>query len=557
MKRRPDEQPQPSPIRAIDPKLGILVGLALLVATAAVYWQVGSHEFISVDDNVYITANELLQRGFDPDGVGWVFGTGYAFNWHPLTWLSHLIDYELYGLEPAGHHYTNLAFHLANTILLLLVLSRMTRAFWASLFVAGVFALHPLHVESVAWAAERKDVLSTFFWMLTLWGYARYVEAPCAGRYVLALSLFALGLMAKPMLVSLPIVLLLLDYWPLARIRLGSSEHHESGENKKKRRKRKKKRRQETLESQTTLIQLLREKIPFVVLALISSVLTFLAQKSGGTVVSIDLIPLGMRIENAFVSYVNYVVMALWPTGLAILYPHPGPTLSGWYALASAILLIAVTVAVLAGARRRPYLALGWLWYLITLVPVIGVVQVGEQALADRYMYVPLIGLSIMLAWGAPELLARLPARRVILTGSAVAVLAASAVMSWRQVGYWKDDLALHGHMLEVTRENAFAHYHLAYALHQRERYDEAAHHYRETIRIYPEVDDVHFGLARVLIAQQMTADAAKVLFERGVVLRDRGQIQESLIFFSLAVRTEPGFHEAQRALEAAQQRHF
>lgn len=298
-----------------------------------------------------------------------------------------MLDCRFYGMSPGGHHLTNLLFHIANTLLLFFVLRRMTGALWQSAFVAALFALHPLHVESVAWVAERKDVLSTLFWMLTIWGYVRYVERPGIPRYLPALLFFSLGLMSKPMLITLPFVLLLLDYWPLGRFQFrGSGGNHAN--------------------QRLFSLRLVWEKTPFFVLAAASSIVTYLVQKSGGAMGGMDLLPLNTRIANVLVSYVGYITKMIWPFRLAVFYPHPVP-LPVWQVGGASLLLVAISFLVIKGIRHRPYLAVGWLWYIGTLVPVIGLVQVGEQAMADRYTYVTLIGIFMIIAWGVPDFLAR------------------------------------------------------------------------------------------------------------------------------------------------------
>ncbi len=364
-----------------------LIVTALILSTLISYRHITRNGFV-FDDTLYLVENPHVQQGIGPAAVKWAFTTFYGANWQPLTWLSEMLDYRLYGSNPLGHHATNLVFHIANIVLLLIVLRRMTGSVWKSAFVAAIFALHPLHVESVAWAAERKDVLSTFFMLVAIWGYWRYTERPSLRRYLLVAFAFALGLMAKPMLVTLPILLLLLDYWPLRRLQSPGRP---------------------LKASPTALIM---EKVPLVALSFASCVITYLAQRSGGAVIQLEKFPIGLRVANAVVAYSAYVWKAIWPTGLAAYYPYPKagvPVLSLVIALA---VMAGVTVLVIRQVRSRPYLAVGWLWYVITLIPVIGLVQVGEQSMADRYMYIPLIGLSIMIAWGIPDLLMRRAASR-------------------------------------------------------------------------------------------------------------------------------------------------
>lgn len=439
-------------------RLHVVLALGLAALTFAAYFSVLSNGFVSYDDGKYVTENPHLRAGLSTDTVVWAFTTFRASNWHPLTWLSHAFDVQLYGMNPLGHHLTSLLLHIANVVLLYWLLFRMTTSPWKSAFVAALFAVHPLHVESVAWVAERKDVLSTFFWMLTMLAYVRYAESPSAGCYLPVIILFAIGLLAKPMLVTLPLVLLLLDYWPLRR---------------------------------GPILGRLTEKIPLLVLAAGSCVVTFVAQRSGGSVADLGRFTLAERIGNALVSYVTYIGKAFWPSKLACFYPHPGSGLPAWQPILAAVGLIGFTGIVIKLSVRRPYLLTGWLWYLVALVPVIGFVQVGFQAMADRYTYIPLIGIFVMIAWGIPESMGaceyegvsarkRPPARsrplrhsqtrtpthsHTLLAATAALVL---AVLAWRtsvEVRYWHDEVTLFERALAVTHGNYVAHNNLGRAL--------------------------------------------------------------------------------------------
>ncbi len=399
----------------------LIISLFLIIASFMAFWQVTRCDFINYDDDKYLTDNSHVQDGLTVEGITWAFTTGYAANWHPLTWISHMVDVQLFGLQPGWHHLTNLLFHLASTLLLFLVLHRMTKALWQSAFVAALFALHPLHVQSVAWVAERKDVLSTFFWMLTMGTYASYVAKPGLKRYLTLLLCFALGLMAKPMLVTLPFVLLLLDYWPLQR--LEQKRPPQEGLSKDKSTTSPVRIPVQPVGHWPLIRPLLIEKIPLFALAALSSIVTYLVQHHGGAVQSLETFPPGVRMANAFVSYITYMVKMLWPTNLAVFYPYP-TSWPLWQVLGSAALLITITVLVIRGAKKRPYAAVGWFWYVGTLVPVIGVVQVGRQALADRYTYIPLVGLFIIVAWAVPELLKKWPYRKeTLITLSALCLL--------------------------------------------------------------------------------------------------------------------------------------
>jgi len=470
----------------------VLVCLFLILTTLAVYWQVRNHEFVIYDDDVYVTENAHVQAGLTREGLRWAFTTTWANNWHPLTWLSHMLDCQLYGLDPSGHHLTNVFLHLANTLLLFLVLKRMTGATGKSTVVAALFALHPLHLQSVAWVAERKDVLSTLFLLLTLWAYFRYVEGPGLNRYLLTLLLFAVGLMAKPMLVTLPFVLLLLDYWPLERHRIGLADNIRATTPAPSHGK----------EPRSFFLRLLAEKVPFFVLAVGSSIVTFLAQQGGGAVKTVEVFPIKIRIANALLSYVNYIGKMIWPHRLAILYPHPGSSLSMWQAAGAGLLLVSISFATIRAARRHPYLVMGWFWYLGTLLPVIGLVQIGSQAMADRYTYVPLIGLFIVVAWGIFELLERTRHGQILFILSSAVMLSLLMTVSWAQARHWRTSVTLLEHTLAVTTNNYIAHAALATVLKQDGNLDEAIDHYTKAVDIKPDFAVGHYKLGHALAEQ-------------------------------------------------------
>ena len=349
----------------------IAIYLFLTAASLLAYWQVIQCDFINFDDPAYVTENIHIRHGITMAAIRWAFTTGYAANWHPLTWMSHMLDVQLFGLNPRWHHLTNLLFHIGNTLLLFFVFHRMTKAPWQSAFVAALFALHPFHVESVAWVAERKDVLSAFFWMLTMAAYIYYVERPSLLRYSAVLVFFIFGLMAKPMLVTLPFVLLLLDYWPLRRLQGAGSG--------------------QGIPQSFAFRPLLLEKLPLFALAALSCIVTYIVHREGGAVRSFEAFSPGVRIANAVVCYVIYAGKAIWPNDLAVFYPHPGAW-PLWQVMGAVLLFGVITLTVIRTAKRFPYLTFGWLWFAVTLVPVIGIVQVGRQAMADRYTYIPLIG---------------------------------------------------------------------------------------------------------------------------------------------------------------------
>ncbi len=522
----------------------LLISLSLIVVTLAAFEQLRNHTFLNFDDNVYITQNRNVQSGLTLEGVIWAFTTTDAANWHPLTWLSHMLDCQLYGLNPSGHHLTNLVFHIASTLLLFLVLERMTGALWRSSFVAALFALHPLHVESVAWVAERKDVLSTFFWMLTMWTYVHYVERPGFNRYLLVLLFFILGLLSKPMLVTLPFVLLLLDYWPLGRFQFGqSSGDHKSNTS----------RSMNSGHQKSIPLRSVREKAPFFVLSAVSSILTIFAQQIGGAVKSLEYYPLESRIANALVSYVSYIVKMIWPNQLAVLYPYQ-EMLPIWKVVGSGLLLVCASLLVMRAARKLPFLIVGWFWYLGTLIPVIGLVQVGSQAMADRYTYVPLIGLFIMIVWSVPDIWVGWRYRRVVLSISAGLLLSLLVIITRLQVNHWQNSIMLYEHSLAVTSNNFIIHNNLGLALVEQRKIQEAIAHFTEALRIQPDDAEAHYSLGLALAGQRKIQEAIAHFAEAlrikpdyaeahnglGVTLVWQGKIQEAIAHFAEALRIQP-----------------
>jgi Tfp pilus assembly protein PilF len=527
-----------------------LMCLLLSLLTLAVYWQVAYFEFVNFDDPLHVTENNRVQAGLSGKGIVYAFTSATASNWQPLTSLSHMLDCELYGLNPGGHHLTNLLLHLANTLLLFLVLGRMTGALWRSFFVAALFALHPLHVESVAWVAERKDVLSTLFWMLTLWAYSRYVEHPALNRYLLTLMFFALGLMAKPMLVTLPFVLLLLDYWPLARFHFHQPAKGNSSQVSQS---------LSVSGQKSSALHLVVEKTPFFILTVISSVVTIVVQQNSGAVKSVEQYALTDRLANALISYVHYLDKMVWPQNLAVFYPHPGSNWSVWQVAGATLLLVCVTVWVMRQARSYPYLLLGWFWYLGTLVPVIGLVQVGEQAMADRYTYLPLIGLFIMIAWGVPEGLARYRFARILLVSAAVGLLAPLMLASWLQVQHWRNSIVLYEHTLAVTENNYLAHNNLGAVLEEKGDLEEASKHYSVAVGIKPDYAVALNNLGEIKAHQGMAEEAMSYYYQAlkskpdypkpynnlGVELAKQGKLQEAAVQFSRALEIEPSYADA------------
>ncbi|QTA92395.1 tetratricopeptide repeat protein [Desulfonema magnum] len=524
-----------------------LICLFFVLGILTVYWQVRHHEFVAFDDEVYLTQNSKVRAGLTPENLVWAFTTGYASNWHPLTWLSHMSDVQLYGMDPGRHHLTNVLFHMANTLLLFFVLRRMTNNLWPGAIAAALFALHPLHAESVAQVAERKDVLSTLFWMLTLWAYVRYAERPVLGRYLLVLVCFMLGLMAKPMVITLPCVLILLDYWPLNRF---SSDT--SGKN--------------------NLKNCLAEKIPFFILSGVSGAVTFLVQQNGGAVRSLETYPLHIRIGNALVAYVKYIGKMIWPSDLSFFYPHEG-ILPLWQILGAGILLLLVFLFVIRNIKQHPYLAAGWLWYMGTLVPVIGLVQVGSQSMADRYTYIPLIGIFIMIAYGIPDLLTLWPGKERLQTVSykaglavvSTVLLSALMAMTYTQVRYWRNSITLLEHAIDVTKNNLPAHTNLGVLLLEQGKLKQGFRHLSEALRIRP--DAVRHRNMGIALEKLGKSDQAKDHYTRalrlnpnyvnahinmGLLLESQGNLTQAIRHHAEALRLDPGSAKAHHAMGVA-----
>lgn len=532
-----------NPLRT--PPYLVVVGLAILIFS--VYWQVGGYSFIAFDDDVYVYENPHVRKGLTLEGIWWSFTTFHGSNWHPVTWISHMTDVELFGIDAGWHHWMNVLFHLLDTLLLYVVLWRMTGRLWHSAFVAALFGVHPLHVESVAWIAERKDLLSTLFWILTMGVYLRYVRRPSLGRYLPLAIFFALGLMCKPMGVTLPFVLLLMDWWPLRRMTpLDASDfrpwHY----------------------SLSAWSRFAWEKVPLLGLSAISCLITFLAQSRGGAVRSLDYMPFGLRISNAFMSYVTYLGKMVWPSSLAMFYPHPASiaaqaSIPMWKIVGAALLLCGFSFLVMRHAQRRPYLPVGWLWYIGTLVPVIGLVQVGNQAMADRYTYVPLIGVFIAIAWGIPDLFSRIRFRNLALGVLGGAVVAALSVAAWNQVGYWRNNVTLFSRMLAVTQDNWLAWNNLGLTYVSLGQPQKAIDHFREALRIKPGYADALYNLGMTYdkLGQSQQAivyyrealrvkpDYAKAWNNLGTVYHELGQLEQALTYYQKALQTKPDYADA------------
>jgi tetratricopeptide (TPR) repeat protein len=512
-------------VRARPAPSVIWIYAALFLGTLAVYARVARFDFVNFDDPDYVTANPHVRAGITAAGARWAFTSVEAANWFPLTRLSHMLDVQLFGLRSGWHHGSSVLIHALAALLLFAFLDRATGARWRSAVVAGLFAVHPLHVESVAWIAERKDVLSAFFWFLTLWAYVRYAERPDARRYGLVLASFCLGLMAKPMLVTLPLVLLLLDRWPLGRR------------------------------------PALREKLPLFALAAASAIATYLVQSGSGAV---QPFPLGLRLENSLVSYAIYIGKLFWPSRLAVFYPYPA-SVPVWQAAAAGVAILGISVAVLRGYRAYPYLAVGWFWFLGTLVPVIGLVQVGAQARADRYMYIPMTGLAIALAWGAAELIRNRKALAVL----GAAACAVSVPLTWAQTAYWANSRTLFQHAIEVTQGNSLAHHNLGLALSELPgRLPDAIAQYREALRIQPNAARAHTDLGNALA--KLPGGLPEAMAEYQAALRTEpdsaiphndfgnalaatpGGLPQAIVEYQTALRLQPEYAEAHNNLGSA-----
>ena len=463
--------------------------VALVLLVLGVYWAVFNAEFLNFDDNEYVTENAIVCEGLTWHGAQWAFMTGHFASWLPLTWLSHMTDVQCFGLNAGAHHGVNLTLHTLNVLLLLGLLYRLTDRFWPSWVVAAWFGLHPLHVESVAWVAERKDVLSTFFALLAVWAYMRYARCRSWPAYVAAVVLFAFGLMSKPMIVTLPCLLLLLDYWPLSRLRDTDGRM-----------------------TWRALPRCLIEKLPFFVLTAAVSTITYIVQAGSGAMAPMDRYSAPVRLANATAAYATYLLKTAWPTKLAILYPHPDNTLH-WHALALCLVLLgAITALALWQHRRRPFLIVGWLWYLGMLVPVIGLVQVGEQAFADRYTYLPLVGVFIMVVWGVDSI-AGARARRAAFAVAVAATLFWAAITQV-QVRYWHDSISLFEHALAVTEDNYVAHTSLGSALLRKGDLERALPHFDAAYTLNPHYPEVLNNLGYVFLSQGNYAQALQFLQE-------------------------------------------
>ena len=514
-----------------------LICVILAGATSGVYQRVLYSDFVNFDDPIYVTENKHVNTGFSRENVRWAFTAGKVSYWHPLTWFSHMLDCELYGLRPGPHHLTNLIIHIANSLLVFLVFRGMTGAVWRSAFVAAVFALHPVNVDSVAWVAERKNVLSTLFWFLTLWGYASYVRRGGAERYLVTLLLFVLGLLAKPMLVTLPFVMLVLDYWPFGRLGFGG----ESGKVK-------------AGERTAQIFGLVWEKVPFFVLSGVSVYLSSLSVRQLGITISTELVPMKLRIGQGLVSYVSYIGMLILPRRLAVFYPYPDGV-AVWRSGGAFLLLACVTFLLVWVLRRRRYFGFGWLWYLGTLLPVIGLVQAGLwPAVADRWLYVPGIGVFIVVSWGIGEYAGRIRLRQIAAGAAAGACICALMVCTWIQLGYWRSGFTLFTHTLEVTKDNYIAHLNLGNEYLRDKDYNEAIAHYTRGIELCRDYVEAHYNLGIALGLERRYEEAieayrrvlrlkerhGRTFFYLATALAKTGRVDEAISYYEKQLEIEP-----------------
>jgi len=537
----------------------LLICILLAVTVLSVYWQVVGFDFINFDDLIYVKNNNMVREGITLKGIIWAFtSVGYASNWHPLTWISHMLDVQLFGMNPGMHHFTNVIIHTFNTLLLFFVFERMTGAVWRSAVIAMLFALHPLHVESVAWIAERKDVLGTFFWLITMICYYWYVRHCDIKRYLIVIICYILGLLSKPMLVTLPFVLLLLDYWPLNRLEpIVRDEGSNSKQNE---------RMVGPVIKWPMIKPLITEKIPLITLAVIASCMTIFAQHNDQAIYSLQELNLSLRILNAISSYTAYLEKMVFPFNLAVFYPYP--TIFHLYmVIPYSVLLLMITTLVLFFVRSLPYLAIGWFWYLGTLIPVIGIVQVGDQSMADRYTYIPLIGIFLIGVWGLGDLISKWRYGEFALRILPTALLLLLMWVTWIQVGQWKNSEILYRHALHVTRNNFLAHYNLGVTLFDKGDVDGAIKQYKDTLKINPHISGAHNNLGIIMFrignytqaiyhfsaALKINPYQAEVYNNLGGVYYCKGNIKKAIECFRNATQDMPDYTIAAQKLNIAQ----
>jgi len=508
----------------------LIVYVVLVLVTLAVYWQVNHFDFVNIDDDRYVTGHTQVMAGFTPDTVRWALVTMDVDGmWHPLVWLSFLLDHQLFGLHAGGYHLTNLIFHILSALLLFRLLQRMTKDIWPSAFVAALFALHPLHVESVAWIAERKDVLSAFFWMLTLCLYVYYTEKPALGRYLPVIFSFFLALLSKPMVVTLPLILILLDYWPLGRF---------------------------ASKKGGLILWQLKEKSLFLVLSAVFSIITVYGQHGASYIKNI---PLSMRLANIPVSLAAYLEKTFLPHAMTVFYPFPAQ-IPAWQVIGASALILLITVAAVVTAKRLPYLFTGWFWFAVTIAPVSGIIQSGEQAMADRYHYLPSIGIAVVMAWGISSLVKSGEVKRKILFPAGIIFLAVMAVLSWRQCGYWKNSYELWNHALSVTQDNYLAHDSMGQVMAAQGEFKKAVGHFDAAVTIVPDYGNAYYnrGIASIALGRYQPAiddftraigldkyNAANAYDNRGTVFYALGRFREAIEDYNRAISLKPDDTEA------------
>jgi protein O-mannosyl-transferase len=523
----------------------IIISFLLVAFVLILYWQVSGFEFVGYDDSQYIS---LSSKKLSADSIAWSFRSIDAANWHPLTWLSLMLDYNLYGSNAGGYHVTNLLLHILNTLLLFFLLNKMTGTVYRSAFVAALFALHPLHVESVAWVSERKDVLSALFWLLTMYAYFLYTQKPHVTKYLSVIILFALGLMAKPMLVTLPFVLLLMDYWPLERMRLGQITNDDNSNTEKR-----------------PLPSLILEKVPLFVLTFFSCIITYIAQNKYNAVVSFEHISFPSRILNVFDSYAGYLGKTFWFQNLGVFYPYP-KSFNFTAVTGSILLVLLITALVIMRIKKTPYLAIGWFWFLGTLVPVIGIIQVGSQAMADRYTYIPLIGVFIFLSWGMVHLLSKIKYGKYINLFIAVIFLTAAITVTYHQVRIWKNNFTLFGHAIEFDKEKYIAYHILGYNAAKYGDNERALYYYYQTLKINPKYDPAYLNAGNVLQKMGRLDDAmncyrkvlqinnrsAEAQYNLGIIFILKNKPEEAIIHLTESLKIKPDDADAHNNLGVA-----
>lgn len=515
-----------------------LICLTITALTLLIYTQVSDHAFLLFDDNIYITGNTHIKDGLSLSNLAWAFSSFHESNWIPLTWISHMVDVQLFGMEARGHHLANVALHLVNSLLLFFLFRRMTATLWRPALLALLFAVHPLHVESVAWAAERKDLLCGFFFLLTLFFYTSYVQQRQALKYLLSLLAFILGLLSKPMIVTLPFVLLLLDLWPLGRFNPPEAKK---------------------------LRLAIIDKIPFLLGSAAISVITILAQKSGGSVVSLAQHPAEERLFNAAISYLSYLGKFFLPVNLSVFYPYP-ESLPLWQAATATLLLIVISALAWNRCKTQPYLMMGWLWFLVTLIPVIGIIQVGEQAMADRYAYLPIVGILVAVVWGGETLWSRYQLPGIIAKAATLLVVALLTLLAGRQTSVWQDQATLFQHAVDVTEDNYVALYHLGNALVSMNKLEKAKECFAESIQIRPTakaytnlgyteektgLTDQAVGTYRKAIA--LDPNNIEAHYNLGLVMVRQWRLTEAIHQFTTTLKIDPAHIKARQNLEKAQ----